>query len=222
MPTFPPDLRSSRYPIRTLRSAPIDLRSDGRCRRSTSPVDSTTLFAVVFVSLFTPLLVSHDDLRKEEKIRYAAGGGKGPGAQPRADGGAAVVRRPQGGRGLTLWTLCSYCYYAHEYGKAYEGCSLQCANCRQGFHAAAICSLLKVTAFSSGRGVERNGAVGGGGGGHYKCRLGLFRLRKKWGAREGRGKEEGLEEKIDVGDYLVKILSDDSAWGWRARPTRAA
>ncbi|KAI6692143.1 hypothetical protein NL676_019853 [Syzygium grande] len=59
---------SSGYPIRTLR-API--------RRSISPVNSTTLFVVAFVSLFTLLLDSHDELRIEEKNPHAAGGGGG-------------------------------------------------------------------------------------------------------------------------------------------------
>ncbi|KAF8018516.1 hypothetical protein BT93_H3407 [Corymbia citriodora subsp. variegata] len=96
---------------------------------------------------------------------------------------------------LTFWTLCPYCYYAHEYEKVYEECCLRCANCRRGFHAAAIRAPPEATSFD---GSEYNGVVGGGRGGYYNCRLGLFPLRY-----------EEVEEKIDVEDYLVEISSDD-------------
>ncbi|KAI3426736.1 uncharacterized protein J3R85_009596 [Psidium guajava] len=85
---------------------------------------------------------------------------------------------------LTFWTLCPYCYHAHEYEKAYEDCCVRCANCRRGFHAAAI-----------GAPPEHEGA---GGGGYYDCRLGLFPLRYDWCARE----EEGDEDEVE--DYLVE------------------
>ncbi|KAK3418978.1 hypothetical protein EUGRSUZ_H04724 [Eucalyptus grandis] len=100
---------------------------------------------------------------------------------------------------LTFWTLCPYCYCAHEYEKAYEECCLRCANCGRGFHAAAIRAPPEATA-SGGGGVVHNGV----GGGHYNCRLGLFPLRY-----------EEVEEKIDVGDHLVEISSDEEEEGGR-------
>ncbi|EYU39307.1 hypothetical protein MIMGU_mgv1a025227mg, partial [Erythranthe guttata] len=45
-----------------------------------------------------------------------------------------------GGGGGTFWTVCPYCYYVYEYDKAFQDCSLRCANegCRRVLHAAAI------------------------------------------------------------------------------------
>ncbi|KAI6692142.1 hypothetical protein NL676_019852 [Syzygium grande] len=94
--------------------------------------------------------------------------------------------------GLTFWTLCPYCYYAHEYEKAYEGCCLRCATCGRGFHAAAIRAPPEATAF-----------VGGGGGGRSATE------QYELGAREGGGARGGEEKKIDAGDYLVEISSED-------------
>ncbi|CAN1829176.1 Transcription factor bHLH131 [Linum perenne] len=37
----------------------------------------------------------------------------------------------------TFWTVCPYCYCAHEYGKEYEDFCLRCQNCRLGFHGVA-------------------------------------------------------------------------------------
>ncbi|XP_030527695.1 uncharacterized protein LOC115738997 [Rhodamnia argentea] len=127
-----------------------------------------------------PFLVLREELRK---------GGKNPRApmeEQRRVGRTAAE--------LTFWTLCPYCYYAHEYEKAYEECCVRCANCRRGFHAAAIRAP-----------AEHKGA---GGGGYYDCRLGLFPLRYDWCARE--------DEEVE--DYLVEISSSgDKRWESQAK-----
>ncbi|KAL7135496.1 hypothetical protein ABFS83_11G100900 [Erythranthe nasuta] len=52
----------------------------------------------------------------------------------------AAASAAGGGGGGTFWTVCPYCYYVYEYDKAFQDCSLRCANegCRRVLHAAAI------------------------------------------------------------------------------------
>ncbi|KAI5411558.1 hypothetical protein KIW84_056569 [Lathyrus oleraceus] len=38
----------------------------------------------------------------------------------------------------SFWTACPYCYAMFEYPNFYQECTLQCQNCRNGFHAVVV------------------------------------------------------------------------------------
>ncbi|CAN0878450.1 hypothetical protein LINGRAHAP2_LOCUS12484 [Linum grandiflorum] len=91
----------------------------------------------------------------------------------------------------TFWTVCPYCYCAHEYLSEYEDCCLRCQNCRRGFHGVAAALPPPAT-------VE-----GGSGQEYYYCGYGSFPLKYEKPSDEKTKKEE---KEIPV----VMEISDDS------------